>query len=58
MNDTIDCADSSPRLKAGASSAFCGEVQRFAYTLLNRYNRLRTTTCGRHTEITRISAYT
>ena len=21
MNDTIDCADSSPRLKAGASSA-------------------------------------
>ena len=25
MNDTIDCADSSPRLKAGASSAFCGD---------------------------------
>ena len=25
MNDMIDCADSSPHLKVGASSAFCGE---------------------------------
>ena len=25
MNDTSDRANSSPRLKAGASSAFCGE---------------------------------
>ena len=26
MNDTSARADSSPRLKAGASSAFCGEI--------------------------------
>ena len=26
MNDVSDCADSSPHLKVGASSAFCGEA--------------------------------